>query len=68
MFQLYENEKKQKNVEKLLSDIYNIQIVLDYLKNKCGGKELPWRSSDGCPGGYKRKTNKEVSYVSCFCH
>jgi hypothetical protein len=47
------------NSEKLISDIYNIQVVLDYLENNCGGKELPWRSSKGCPG-YRRKIKKQV--------
>lgn len=40
-------------------------MVLDYLENNCGGKELPWRSSKGCPG-YRRKTKKQVSCVGFF--
>lgn len=65
---LHEEEKnntknQNKNVDKLVSDIYNIQVVLDYLENNCGGKELPWRSSKGCPG-YKRKTNKQLNCVT----
>jgi len=65
---LHEEEKnnmksQNENVDKLVSDIYNIQVVLDYLENNCGGKELPWRSSKGCPG-YRRKTNKQVNHFS----
>ncbi|VVC29075.1 Rho GTPase-activating protein domain,Rho GTPase activation protein [Cinara cedri] len=67
-FKLYENEKQNnkiqnKNIEKLISNIYDIQIVLDYLENNCGGKELPWRSSKGCPG-YKRMTKKQLNCVT----
>lgn len=56
------NNKKgqEENVKKLISDINNIQIVLDYLENNCGGKELPWRSSRGCLG-HRKKTKKQVS-------
>lgn len=67
IFQLYENEKNNKNsqnelIDKLISDIYNIQKVLDYLENNCGGKELPWRSSKGCPG-HRRMKKKQVSSI-----
>ncbi|XP_022167812.1 uncharacterized protein LOC111031968 isoform X2 [Myzus persicae] len=67
-FKLQENEKNNKkspneNVDKLISDIYNIQIVLDYLENNCGGKELPWRSSKGCPG-HKRMKKKQLNCVT----
>ncbi|XP_026822010.1 putative uncharacterized protein DDB_G0282133 isoform X2 [Rhopalosiphum maidis] len=67
-FKLYENEKnnknnQNKNFDKLISDIYNIQIVLDYLENNCGGKELPWRSSKGCPGHRKMK-KKQLNCVT----
>ncbi|XP_025408491.1 uncharacterized protein LOC112682182, partial [Sipha flava] len=67
-FKLHEDEKMNKishneNSEKLISDIYNIQVVLDYLENNCGGKELPWRSSKGCPG-YRRKIKKQLNCVT----
>ncbi|CAI6344929.1 unnamed protein product [Macrosiphum euphorbiae] len=67
-FKLHENEKNNKknpneNFDKLISDIYNIQIVLDYLENNCGGKELPWRSSKGCPG-HKRMKKKQLNCVT----
>lgn len=66
-FKLHENEKNKKsqnkNFDKLISDIYNIQIVLDYLENNCGGKELPWRSSKGCPG-YRRMKKKQLNCVT----
>ncbi|XP_060863413.1 uncharacterized protein LOC132939977 isoform X2 [Metopolophium dirhodum] len=67
-FKLHENEKNNKknpneNFDKLISDIYNIQIVLDYMENNCGGKELPWRSSKGCPG-HKRMKKKQLNCVT----
>lgn len=67
-FKLYENEKNNKNgenesIDKLISDIYNIQKVLDYLENNCGGKELPWRSSKGCPG-HRRMKKKQLNCVT----
>ncbi|KAL5244145.1 hypothetical protein ACI65C_011555, partial [Semiaphis heraclei] len=60
-----ENNKKNpnENFDKLISDIYNIQIVLDYLKNNCGSKELPWRSSNGCPG-HKSMKKKQLNCVT----
>ncbi|XP_015369043.1 PREDICTED: uncharacterized protein LOC107165363 isoform X2 [Diuraphis noxia] len=67
-FKLYENKKNNmknpsENFDKLISDIYNIQIVLDYLENNCGGKELPWRSSNGCPG-HKKMKKKQLNCVT----
>jgi len=54
-------KSQNENGDKLITDIYNLQVVLDYLENNCGGKELPWRSSKGCPG-HRRKANKQVSH------
>lgn len=67
-FKLYQDENNEtrsqnKSVEQLISDIYNIQIVLDYLENNCGRKELPWRSSKGCPGR-KKKMKKQLNCVT----
>jgi len=64
---LHDDEKINKkiqneNFDKLISDIYNIKIVLNYLENNCGDKELPWRSSKDCPG-HRRIKKKQVSWI-----
>ncbi|XP_050432898.1 uncharacterized protein LOC126840923 isoform X2 [Adelges cooleyi] len=66
-FKQLEEEKNHKNshsaIENLLSDIYNVEKVLDHLQNNCGCRELPWRSSKGCPGS-KRKSKRQLNCVS----